>query len=43
MIHEGIEESERLANTPKSDYDEDEVLRQVLEVSLQEENDRQKN
>ena len=41
MINEGIEESELLANTQKSDYDEDEQLRQVLEMSLHEENDRQ--
>ena len=42
MIREGIEENERLANMPKSDYDEDEVIRQVLEMSLREENDKQK-
>ena len=42
MIREGIEENERLANMPKSDYDEDEVIRQVLEMRLREENDKQK-
>ena len=42
MIREGIEERERLSNMQKSDYSEDEVLRQVLEISLQEENDRHK-
>ena len=42
MIHEGIEESERLASMQQSDSDEDEALRRAIEMSLQEENDRHK-
>ena len=43
MIRRAIEESERFANMQKSAYDEDEeMMRRVLEMSQNEEDDRQR-